>query len=773
MPSLYGGYGRYGCIMAFMACHVAATHSSLDYHERMMQSMTDAMLHEMLDKLPDVIKEKIEELGLAGNELSMEEFARLPESIIKRLNPNVLSGLTAEDVGELIMYVGNSPEGLFHLLSHLNPKVFREFLEYAQQLIDEQGAPSPEIRVVIISAFEFHFGKKLNVEDIELLSPFLASISVDSIRRMKDKETFLALLENLTPNIRKELQSAQARAILQAGLRHWGKTSYWDEEKLSMIGSLMAYMEPSELKTISPAIMMNLLPMLSKFGFEHSRGRIIVNVATQSPGWKWTADQVKDLGSLVQYLHSSEIINLPSDVLAETGDMLVKSVTSNNGTRSQVRNLAKKMKESMGKVEDWGAEEIQTMGPAISGLNVKELKNLPATAVVQEITNLRKGSFSKRQKEVLMNKFKSARNDTAKPISGKELRKLGKLAAGLKSSDFKQMRPQDIRESLETFKEARKEMKKTQKFEIIKKLKETEGGIGEVLVEMGDLASEVPLSSLETISVEQMGFEQEGDNVSEVSNVGKIHWKKSQSMMMFREVVKKQMFADGLDMISAGSLRFLGTLTLGMTCDDIESLLDDTIISVVGVLMEQDGWDKRQLSCMADKVRHSLGGSDNMTASLDEIDITLLTGQLLKELTADELTNIGSQERQHVYTAIGQVDVTNMNRDKQERIANDILKMREKDRAGSVIDSEDLDVLGKLICDVDADALERLSTDVFSNALYDFQHCCLSMKQRKVIGKRIITDFGSPDTWSSDIISNVGNLLMMIKDSDIQKIPRG
>ncbi|XP_077980071.1 uncharacterized protein LOC144435349 [Glandiceps talaboti] len=731
--------------------------------------MSDEMLHGMLANLPEGLRAKLELTGLLPNldeisHLSFEEMIALPESIVKRLNHDFIERVSAEEAIALLMFAGESSEAIYHLFGYFSTAVFEETLILAEEIIQERGPPPKEYNYAVVSAFERHFGRPRtwDAADIDLLLPFINGLNPEIIKSL-NREAFNEIMSTIESG-EFEPEGPNRRATIHAAMRHWGRVPYWDAEKLLMFGDLTKDMTPNELRQISPAIIMDILPMISQHDFQHARGRVLMDVVLESPEWEWSAEQVKGLGNLTKFLHGNEIRNLPSSVIAEAGDNLVESV---EGRGSQVRNLAAKVAESLGNVRDWKSEDIKKLGRAASGLKVTDLRELPPREVAKAVTKLAQSDFSKRQRHVIMERFKEGRNETEKPISAKEVKQLGNLVAGLKTSDFKKMNAEDIQESLSTLREASQKMGRTQKFEIINKLKHSKGGVAEKIVEMGSLAREIPLKSLENVSMANMGWDMTDDegnmtNSDEppVSGAGKIPWSRGQSMKLFREVVKKDMYEGGLETVSADDISFMGTLALGMTCKDIDGLFDDSILSIASSMMKQSGWTDRQLSCLADKIRRSMTkDNQNFTATFTDSDVVLLTGQLLKKFSLEEISNIPAEEREIAYTSIGQEKLDDVKAEKRRKLASQVLLDRGKDTVDTEIDSEDMDVLGCMMCDLQPTDLERLTSDAFSNVLYDMQTCCLSTEQRDTARQHIENNLGETSTWQSTDIVSVGTLM--------------
>ncbi|XP_070581149.1 otoancorin-like isoform X2 [Ptychodera flava] len=757
-------------------------YSSQSSNQGIHGSMSESMLHDMLEMLPGALRARLELTGILPNietmsQLHYKEILLLPESIIKRLNSNLLADLNATDVMKLLQLTQGKAESILHIFTHLSQDLFRRTLSQVKQEEVSCANTPKSIFITVISAIEHHFGRPRNwrPEIIQLLDPFKTGLNAEQIK-MLSKEAFEALLASFTRNQTNDpckFERSERRAILIAGMRHWGRVSYWNKDKLLSVGPIMMDMTPNELKMISPSIMMEILPIVGQYQFEHNRGRVVINVVTRSPDWNWSSLQVKSLGNLSGFLHGKEIQKLPAETITAASSELVKSV---RGRGSQVRNIASKITEALGDVRNWNKDNVKTLGRAASGLKVKDLEELPASALVESVADIAKSDFSRRQRQVVLKKFKEGRQNAKQPISSTEVKQLGNLVAGLKSSDFRKMDSTDIKESLSTLREAKDKMDKTQKFEIMRKLKRSKGGIGEVVMEMGDLAKEVPLNSLKNVSLltllEPSQSSETNDTQEDdvpVVGAGRIKWSKSQSMMMFREVVKKTLAPSGsLEALDAGTIRYMGTLSLGMTCKDIRSLLDDNIISIAGAMMELNRWTDRQLYCLIDKIRNSL--SRNFTATFTESDVVQLTGQLLIKLSVRELTEIPAFEREIAYTSIGQEDLTDVKPIKRRQLARRVLKDRGKESEDSEIDSEDLDVLGNMICDLDEGAIDGMSSDAFNNAIYDMHTCCFKEPQRAAVRSRIIKENGNADSWNSEQLTSFGTLMGSLEEEEIDQI---
>ncbi|XP_038063896.1 stereocilin-like [Patiria miniata] len=701
----------------------------------------------------------------------------IPNTVLKRLSPDIIQNMTAAEVLQLADATEMSYESMTHLLSNLRPQEFDKLLSLSRNYTDfETESPDPTTAKAVIDSCHRHWGpvSQWTVSQVARLGPMLTSLNIEQIKQLNDE----VLPEVIKAFARLGFQGQATRTLVLKAKRSWGAIGTWTLDKFTTLGPLQTYLTPQDLKQIQPGQLnfTSLLSLLGSLDLDRGQARAVINIAAGLPEWRWTLEQVQSLGKMTRFLDSRELRAAPASAFASPELLKELLPSDGRGHQQQTKEIARVLKESRGTVNDWTAEDFRSMGRAASGLEVNDLEQLDPSVVQGAIADIADAEYSPRQRNVLIEKYREARGSRDTSMSADEVRQMKGLAVGLSTSDLAHMDPQDVRESMDVFASNANKMKKTQKREIIKQLKEAPGGIQDAIQDMGDMVKELPLRDLDSLCTANFTAAAD-ENSTGVAAAGRMNWTEGQSMKLFRcfkdEVLGSSEGEGGssADLLTPATIRYMGSMAKGMSCDDVEGFVADDILPTVGAMMEQEGWSPRLLDCTHQKIKASLSAAhDDYTADFTEIEIAALRGQLLKELSVEELNSIPSSHCEMLYSEIGNEDLIGLKRDKRKALTSNALQCLGVDGQANTIEQDTMDIIGNLACDLEADMLRRLSSDVFTGNLYSMQKCCLNIDQMVVIGERLVQEMGSPNQWMSDTISDIGPLLVSLSELEIQNL---
>ncbi|XP_022093538.1 otoancorin-like [Acanthaster planci] len=772
-------------------------HEAFDPKEHDTDVLDDSRLHEVAKAYGDFFvpdgsgrtdlnmsavmyqAEKQQREAMAGGGLGRPAFIKqpiLPNTVLKRISPDIIRNMTASEVFQLQKVTEMSYESLAHLLSNLQPQEFDKLIALARNATNfETKIPDPTIAKAVIDSCHRQWGpvSEWTTKQVSKIGPMLTSLNIEQVKQLNEE----VLIEVIRTFARVGFRGPATRTLVLKAKRSWGAIRTWNPDQFATLGPLLIYLTPRDLKHIQPAQnVTSLLPLLGSLELERGQARAIISIAASSPDWRWTLEQVQSLGKMRQYLDPMELKAAPASAFASP-ELLEEMLPSNRrGHHRQTKEIARVLKESKGDVSAWGTEDFRSMGRAASGLGVSDLEQLDPSVVQGAIEDIADADYSPRQRKVLLRKYQRARGVQNTAMSAAEVRQMKGLAADLSTSDLAHMDPEDIRESVDVFAKNAKRMKKTQKREIIKQLKEAPGGIKDAIRDMGDMVKELPLKDLDNLCT--ANFTTMADqNSTSVAAAGLMNWTDGQSMKLFRcfkDEVLGSGEAEGADLPALPTpttIRYLGSIARGMTCSDINGFVADDILPTVGSMMEQEGWSPRQLDCTHRKVRSSLSEAhSDYTADFTETEIASLTGQLLKEFSVVELDTIPSSHCEMLYSEISEEDLMGLKREKRKVLTSRALQCLGVDGELDTLEQDTMDVIGNLACDLDADALRRLSSSTFTDNLYSLQKCCLDVDQLVVVGERLVQELGSPNQWLSDTISDIGPLLVSLSELEIQSL---
>ncbi|XP_033631187.1 stereocilin-like [Asterias rubens] len=714
------------------------------------------------------------EMEMRGPYSQAGSFAReplIPNAILKRLSPDIIWNMTAVEVFQLLQATEVTYESLTHILSNLRTEEFDMIFDIASSEEQMQDSvPDPTIVKAVIDACSRHWGpvRDWSVSQMAKVGPMLINLNTEQIKQL-NQHTLPVVLDIYA---RLHYRGDEANTLVHHAMRLWGRINTWNETQLHSLGPLWTLLSPRDLRRINPDYVTSLLSLLGSYEFERGQARAIIKIASDLPDWSWTLEQVQSLGKLRKFMDPRELKAAPVSVFASP-DMLEQMLPSGGREhQQQTKEIARLLKGSMDPIGTWDAEDFKSMGRSASGLDVNDLEQLDPSVVQGALKDIADAEFSPRQRQVLVEKYRKARGSLQTSMSAEDVREMKGLSVGLSTSDLAHMAPQDIRESVDIFAQNSKRMRRTQKREIIKQLKEAPGGIEDAIRDMGDMVKELPLKDMDSLCT--ANFTASADtNSTQMAAAGRMNWTEGQSMKLFRcfknEVLGGNKEGSSADLFTPSTIRYMGSMAKGITCDDINAFFDDDILPFVSAMMDQDNWSPRQLDCIHKKVKSSLSEVHaDYTADFSENEINTVTGQLLKEFSMEELAGIPESHCEMVYSEIGREDLIGLKRDKRRALASDSLKCLDKET--STIEQDTIDIIGNLVCDLDEDALRRLSAAVFTDNLYNIQKCCLDINQLEVIGEKLIQDIGSPNRWTTDTISDTGPLLVSLSQQEIQNL---
>ncbi|XP_071953591.1 otoancorin-like isoform X2 [Antedon mediterranea] len=686
--------------------------------------------------------------------------AYIPNSLLKRLSSDYVANLTVAEVKVMLESTDFSIDSFQHIFSNVNRTVFERLMMDVAS--DDSDIDIPKMYYhPMIDAGINQMGPidTWNPQQAETMRPFLQGLSNEHIKELQS-DTFQSLLPSLNELSDKgALDKSVQTVVMQKYKESKGPVQRWTADDMDEVNALLPTLSRRDIMAIPNQVIDESLNVIdTKVIAKNAQiARAYVHRVTDLSTWMWSAENVTRLGDLVQFIQSQDMKNLPASVI--TMDVFTSTVRKRG---KESRLIAKKVVEQRGDPSAWSSEDLRSIGKSVVGLEMQELEKIPAEAILGAVDDLDASSMSPRQKQTLLKKVK--RQDSGR-ISAAEIKDLKGLSSMLKTDDLKELDPNDVLEAAETFKGIGKDLNKAKRKQIVQKASKVEGDVGALIGMLGeDYVAEIPLKSVKKMSFEDITSMSVSTGNNQSSGAGEVKWTRSQSKSLYRSIKSGLEEMEGEEVtFTTDIIRNLGTIASGLPCEDIHKMAGDDVVSLVTALMEQDGWDNKQMRCIKDTMMES---DEEFTSRLTESDITNLGGRVLKEFSVDDLNQIPENLKKLAYEQIGNTKLTEDKKEKRKWMASEALKIMNKS-SDEVLTSDDLLSLGNLSCSVPADAYTRIEPDAFIDNVYSLRECYLDKEQLGAIHDKLMDVNGELNTWSSDAIATSGPLLSSFSRNEI------
>ncbi|KAJ8024764.1 Stereocilin [Holothuria leucospilota] len=696
---------------------------------------------------------------------------------IKFIEPRRIQNLSSEELFDLLVQVELDRESYYHLLSNVKTEYFEQVLNFGKEFVHTEGLPPPSVTAAVVDAAEVQWGplQRWTVEHVHKLWLFAVAMGKDRLKKLSS-QAFQAILPNLaTLHKMGELDHMFSVYVTSVAKHHWGSTvSQWNIAQLQRLGPFISFLSVDNFISMDTDDLLIILPEINRFEFDRRQGHAIVANIASSRGWTWSVKQVKSLGGLAAYMTVEDMKNLPREVFSDP-EIEQYLVQNTQGRGREAKEVTKRIVESLGDPSTWDQEEMSRIGKVAGGLEVQDLQKIPKSSIRSAVSDLTDAALSPRQRSVIAKKYRAASNGTSKRLSADDIHELKSLAVGLGSEVFAEMSPDDVKKSIEVLSGNADEMQPTQRKEIVRQMKRASGGLAGSLKDLGSMVKEVPLKDLDALKLEDIGVNMtSGDNSSDPTlTLGIIQWNRGQSTKIFRKV-KQELFSkdSNIDKITSSTISMLGTVIVGMTCEDIGRLETNDIFRLVDTMMKQTGWTLRQTRCISDRVRSYEGSRENFMSNFTIAEVNSLTGQVLKEFSVKELSALPTSVCDVAFAGIGEEkELEGIRRSKRQEIAQEALKCLKKTLTNTTITGEDMESLGYLGCELKPEDIQRVNVAELSTSTLEIaSKCCYDRFQMVSVGQKVIEEFGSSSTWTSVVLESVAPFLLYLSPQEVEAI---
>ncbi|XP_033124420.1 otoancorin-like, partial [Anneissia japonica] len=691
--------------------------------------------------------------------------AYIPNTLLKRLSNSYIANLTAAEVKVMMDSTDMSINSVQHIFSNLNHTVFQYMMNEAAS--DESVMDIPEMYYhPMIDAGINQFGpvSQWTPDQALMMKPFLQGLTKEHIKEL-GSETFHSILPSLEELLEEEEDSVEhsvQMVVMQKYKKLKGPVIRWSIEDLAQVKAFITTLTRRDIKSIPDQVIDKSLDVVeSRYIASNPKiGRDYLNRITNLPTWSWSMENVTRLGDLVQFVSPRDMARLPASII--TMDVFTSKVQKQG---KESRLIARKVVEQRGDPSAWSADDLRSVGRSVGGLDVKDIEKIPAEAILGAMDDLNKAEMSPRQKKTLLKKVK--RRDSGR-LSADDIKNLKGLSTMLKTDELKELRSEEILEAADTFREIGKDLSRAKRKEIVQKASKAENDVGTLIGSLGeDYVAEIPLKSVRTMTYSDITSMSVATGNNRSTGASEVKWTRSQSKSLYRSIKRGLEEIEGDEVIfTTDIIRTLGTIAAGLPCDDIHKMAGDDVVSLVTALMEQDGWNNKQMRCIKDTIKD---GNADFTSSLTEGDITNLGGRVLKEFSVDDLGKIPEHLQGLTFEQIGSTELTEDKKEKRKWMAKISLKVMNK-TGDKAINSDDLLSLGNLTCSMPAEAYTRIENEAFSENVYSLRECFLDQEQMGAIRDKLKDVNGEPGMWSSDAIATAGPLLASLSEDELMQL---
>ncbi|KAK3726982.1 hypothetical protein QZH41_014715 [Actinostola sp. cb2023] len=614
------------------------------------------------------------------------------------------------------------------------------------------------------------------------------------------RATFEASLEELSKINVKSMTKGQRREIVRGASKSFGSQSTWNSSTLTKMAKFVGDMNHKDIAKIPVAAIKGAISSLAEAAFEGKSFReLMKKVKDPKNGFgrsnQWTAGTLRSLGNLTAGMTVKDINDLDRHAIKGALDTLGKSKLS----RKQARKMASKVKEAFGSPDTWTVQIIRNASNILRGLKPKDLRKLPAQAIRDSLESLKHIHFSRSQKRELAKKVKESLGDPSK-WNESVVQFMGPLIGGLSLSDLKSIPNNAIKSALNSLKDD-DTVPPAKRRAILRKAKEAGKvrllDVGSFL----DTYSLEDLEDVDPIADLGNDTEDGNNTQDDTHDRKKLPWKLSQARKMLHKVKKVWGDpASNESQWTLQNIDRLQGLAIGIWKSLLDSMPAHDIADIVEELSQQQGFTSGQVHVIdqhynVDDVivvimkmiirayKDKLGlNLPSRFSDLDQIEIEAL-GSFIVELDEIDLENLSPDAG---IEAVRQIGVTPLNHKPRGLVRRKLTtalrllakKRGETDLAPEDLTSEDLYDLGNLALGFTPEELKRIEETSFKDAIHTLgkiegfdkeQLQVLADKAKEAYkGSGIAED--APSQLTDEDVYDLGNILSGFTKEDFAKM---
>ncbi|XP_041094944.1 otoancorin [Polyodon spathula] len=235
----------------------------------------------------------------------------------------------------------------------------------------------------------------------------------------------------------------------------------------------------------------------------------------------------------------------------------------------------------------------------------------------------------------------------------------------------------------------------------------------------------------------------------------------------------KKLFGGGG--IQPADIRMLGSALQGVTCDQIDSISDQSMLETAAALSENKVWlSQHQLACSAKKLWATLNRTRaDYFGSMNNSELQVVPPLFLLHLTLPQLSSLPALVCPCLMEKLFAVDLSFLPRRSPLRPA-----LREKafaclKKTARGLSVDDVALLGPLICELSPQNMSDVAPAVFNASLALLTQCRqLRIEQRGAVTARIEELNGKPSNWSMEVVMSLGPLLALFNSSSLRTVSK-
>ncbi|XP_062395728.1 otoancorin [Sardina pilchardus] len=522
---------------------------------------------------------------------------------------------------------------------------------------------------------------------------------------------------------------------------------------LRIMGRFLSRLSPQEVRAIPSEALCQFFqsqdfpPSFQRVGaIKASLGRTIMSrLRTCSSSSQEFLQHTASLGSLACF-YDGRVASLNATISKRLLSQLEEC--QNSASKKLKKQLVRKLFSSADAVP--GPELLESLGSAVSALPPSRLIRFSAKALANTLPSLSRATWSAAQAKTLAKALLKTQN-----ISSSDLLSLGTVVRGVASSVLQSVRGEELLrgEERERLEGVSQKMSSLQRKALLKGMRSS--------VNVSALVLNVPAPLLSSLSLSTLGRAR----LTSMEQLEGRKWTRAQSAFLLKKILGRK--------LKRQHLRRLGQAIQGVTCEMIDSLIQNETMESMEALSQSFGWlDKTQISCAARKLFDTL--EQNRTdyfSNVTEDELQSIPAMMIIHLPARRIRGLPVSVCGVFLEKMAAVNLSCLPHSSPSRSA---LTQRALDCLGknmSDVSTEEVLSLGPLLCELAPRQLRSLAPEVLNSTLLELASCPYIRRSYRAPLFRMVTDmFGQPSDWSEEDMMSLRPFLLL-DNSTLRTLP--
>ncbi|KAK1159730.1 otoancorin-like [Acipenser oxyrinchus oxyrinchus] len=194
----------------------------------------------------------------------------------------------------------------------------------------------------------------------------------------------------------------------------------------------------------------------------------------------------------------------------------------------------------------------------------------------------------------------------------------------------------------------------------------------------------------------------------------------------------------------------------------LQCMSTDTFTNTLDILASVKGFSMDQLTALKEKALQVYSQKEDLVKQISSLKgITLAFSQ-------DEVNNYFATPNIDMLSAVGESKdwLSPAMQSRAKSIAENFLKIK----PASSLTSSDLVGMRYFICVLSAEQIENISNVEYSTAVSNIGKLQCLNDVLTALKNKAVSTFGSPDTWSEDVVQDLGTIVARLNGSEISKL---